>query len=201
MVVVVGIAVILSSDKIISQNAEGKMHTSVQTIPYNKVGLVLGTAKLLKNGNINLYFKYRVDATAKLFKAGKIDFVLVSGDNGSKSYDEPSDFKAALMQQGIPESKIFLDYAGFRTLDSVVRAKKVFQENKLTFISQQFHNERAIYLAEHFGIDAIAFSAKSVSKKYSLRVRIREYFARVKVFVDFILGTDPKFLGETISIE
>jgi SanA protein len=196
-----GAILIFWANSAISANAKGKIYESVEDIPYNKVGLVLGTAKVLRNGRLNLYFKYRIEATAKLYKAGKIDFVLVSGDNGNKGYDEPSDFKNALIEKGIPASKIFLDYAGFRTLDSVVRSKKVFGVDNVTFISQQFHNERAIYLAEHFDIKAIAFSAQDVSRKYSVKVRIREYFARVKVFVDFMLGTDPKFLGEPIKIE
>lgn len=196
-----GATLMFWANSAISANAKGKIYESVVDIPYNKVGLVLGTAKVLRNGRLNLYFKYRIDATLKLYNAGKIDFVLVSGDNGSKGYDEPSDFKQSLMANGIPSEKIYLDYAGFRTLDSVVRAKKVFQLKQLTFISQQFHNERAIYLAEHFGLETIAFSAKNVSRKYSVKVRIREYFARVKVFVDFILGTDPKFLGEPIKIK
>tara|TARA_R110001592_G_scaffold237306_6_gene496208 strand:+ start:19352 stop:19996 length:645 start_codon:yes stop_codon:yes gene_type:complete len=196
----IGLLLVWSAHQAISNNAEGKIYAHVEDIPYNKVGLVLGTAKTLKHGRENLYFTYRIAATVKLFKAKKIDFILVSGDNGHKGYDEPSDFKQALIERGIPENKIFLDYAGFRTLDSVVRAKKVFGLTEITFISQQFHNERAIYLAEHFGIKPIAFKAKDVSRKYSIKVRIREYFARIKMFIDFIIGTEPKFLGDPIVI-
>lgn len=192
---------VCSAHYAIAKNAVGKVYSEIDDIPNNRVGLVLGTAKTLKNGRTNLYFTYRIDATVKLFKAGKIEYVLVSGDNGSKGYDEPSDFKQALINKGIPENKIFLDYAGFRTLDSVVRAKKVFGVTDITFISQQFHNERAIYLAEHFGMNPIAFSAQNVSRKYSVKVRIREYFARTKMFLDIIIGTEPKFLGDRITIQ
>jgi SanA protein len=196
-----GFTLVLSAHFVVSKNAEGKVFSKIDDMPYNRVGLVLGTSKRLRNGRTNLYFSYRINATVKLYKAGKIEYVLVSGDNGSKGYDEPSDFKQALINKGIPANKIFLDYAGFRTLDSVVRAKKVFGVTDITFISQKFHNERAIYLAEHFGMKPIAFSAQDVSKKYSVKVRKREYFARTKMFLDFIIGTEPKFLGDRITIQ
>lgn len=178
-----------------------KIFTDVSKIKHNDVGLVLGTSKHLGNGDINLYFKYRIEATLKLFEAGKIDYVLVSGDNGRKHYDEPTDFKIALMEGGIPEDKIFLDFAGFRTLDSVVRAKKVFGLNRVTFISQEFHNQRAIFLANHFDIDALGYNAQDVYGKNGTKVKIREYLARTKLFIDLIFGVSPKFLGPKVEIK
>lgn len=195
------ILILLISNYTIEQTAKNKTFSDINLIKKNKVGLVLGTTKLLKGGFINTYFTYRINATVKLFKAGKIDFILVSGDNGSKGYDEPTDFKNELIKKGIPENKIFLDYAGFRTLDSVVRAKEIFGQTEITIISQQFHNERAIYLAENNGINAIGFNSKDVSSRYGIRVQIREYFARTKVFFDIIFGVQPKFLGEKITIK
>lgn len=185
----------------IGKSAESKVFSETANIEKNKVGLVLGTAKHLKSGHLNLYFKYRIDATVKLYKAGKIEFVLVSGDNGNTEYDEPTDFKEALVERGIPAEKIYLDYAGFRTLDSVVRAKEIFGQEKITIISQQFHNERAIFLAEKKGIDALGFNAQDVSGRYGLKVRLREYLARTKVFIDIVLGVKPKFLGDKIEIK
>ncbi len=185
----------------IEKNAENKTYFSVDKIEKNKVGLVLGTSKNLRNGSINLYFEYRIRATIALYKKGKIDFVLVSGDNGTKNYDEPTDFKEELVKRGIPATKIFLDYAGFRTLDSVVRAKLIFGQDKITIISQKFHTERAIYLAEKHNIKAIGFNAKDVSGRYGIRVKLREYLARTKVFLDIVFGVTPKFLGEKIKIE
>lgn len=191
---------IFVSNYSIEQNAQTKIFSEVKNIPKNKVGLLLGTAKTLQNGQLNLYYKYRLYATIALFKAKKIAFIVISGDNSSKNYDEPTDFKNDLIKAGIPENKIFLDYAGFRTLDSVIRIKEIFDQNSVTIISQQFHNERAIYLAEHFDIKAIGFNAKNVSNRYGFKVKLREYLARVKVFVDIIFQVEPKFLGDKIDI-
>jgi SanA protein len=192
---------IFMANNAIEKNANNKTYSDLNKIEKNKVGMVLGTSKTLRNGTINLYFKYRIDAVVDLYENGKIDFILVSGDNGNKNYDEPTDFKDELIKQGIPENRIFLDYAGFRTLDSVVRAKEIFGQNEITIISQQFHNERAIYLAEKNGLKAIGFNAKDVSGRYGLRVQLREYLARTKVFLDIILRIKPKFLGDKITIE
>lgn len=185
---------------VIKSNGSSKVYSNVNDIPSNKVGLILGTAKYLTNGNVNLYYKYRLSAAIKLYQKGKIKFIIVSGDNSKKSYDEPTEFKKDLIKAGILETNIYLDYAGFRTLDSVVRAKEIFGQENITIISQQFHNERAIYLAEHFNIKAIGFNAKSVSKRYGLKVQLREYLARVKVFVDIVFNVKPKFLGKKIKI-
>ncbi|MBU3012795.1 YdcF family protein [Polaribacter vadi] len=192
---------IFISNIIIQKNATEKVFSETKNIPENKIGLILGTSKYLRNGYINLYYKYRLDAAINLFKSGKINFIVISGDNGSKSYDEPTDFKNDLIKAGIPENKIFLDYAGFRTLDSVIRIKEIFGQNSVTIISQKFHNERAIYLAEHFNIKAIGFNAKDVSGKSGIKVQFREYLARVKVFVDIIFDVKPKFLGDKIEIK
>ena len=192
---------IFLSNYLIENNAKNKIFASVKNIQKNTAGLLLGTSKYLANGNINLYYKYRIDAAIKLFKSKKIDYIVISGDNGSKNYDEPTDFKNDLIRAGIPENRIYLDYAGFRTLDSVVRIKEIFGQNSVTIISQKFHNERAIYLAEYFGTKAIGFNAKDISGKYGLKVKLREYLARVKVFVDIIFNVQPKFLGEKIEIK
>jgi SanA protein len=199
--IIVSVFSIFLSNKLIDKNAQGKVYSETKNIPKNKVGLLLGTSKFLRNGQINLYYKYRLNAAIKLFKSNKIDFIVISGDNGSKNYDEPTDFKNDLIKAGIPENKIFLDFAGFRTLDSVVRVKEIFGQNSVTIISQQFHNERAIYLAEHFDIKAIGFNAKGLSGTYGLKVKLREYLARVKVFVDIIFNVEPKFLGKKIEVK
>ncbi|MFT5890974.1 MAG: SanA protein [Dokdonia sp.] len=201
LLVAIPVLLIVVSNYAIESYAQDKTYDDVSTIQKNKVGLVLGTSKTLQNGRINLYFKYRIEATVALYKSGKIDFVLVSGDNSTTSYDEPTDFKNELIKRGIPEHKIFLDYAGFRTLDSVIRAKEIFGQEKITIISQEFHNERAIYLAGKNDIEAIGFNATDVSRRYGMKVHVREYLARTKVFLDILFGVKPTFLGEKIEIK
>ncbi len=189
------------ADRIVENNAVSKTYNSCKTIPKNKTGLLLGTSKYLSNGHLNLYYKYRIDAAVKLYKSGKIKFILISGDNSTKDYDEPTSMKNDLIKRGIPASKIFLDYAGFRTYDSVVRAKEIFGQNSITVISQQFHNERAVYIAEKKGIKAVGCNAKSVNLKYGFKTRIRERLARVKMILDLIFNKKPKYLGKKIKIK
>ena len=192
----------LSFGQIIKIESETKdlVTYDIQKLPNEKVGLLLGTGKFLKNGCKNLYFFNRIDATEQLYKSGKIQYILISGDNSTKNYSEPEDMQAELIKRGIPADKIVLDFAGFRTLDSVVRAKEIFGQNSFIIISQKFHNERAIFLARKYGIEAYGFNAKDVNKYFGFKTKIREYFARVKVFVDFTLGIEPKFGGEKVEI-
>jgi len=193
--------VIFTCNIIISNTADGKTFTDISSTPKNRVGLVLGTSNKLTNGSPNPYYTYRINATKALYNAGKIEFILVSGDNGSIYYNEPDTFKKDLIKAGIPERVIFLDYAGFRTLDSMFRAKFIFGLNNVTVISQKFHNERAIYIAKQKGLNAIGFNAQDVSTSQGIKVQLREYLARVKVFIDMLLNTQPKFYGTTIEIK
>lgn len=183
------------------KKSEGKIYSTIEDIPKNRVGLLLGTSKLLKSGKTNYYFEYRIQATVLLFKAGKIEYVLISGDNGRTNYNEPQDMKDELMRRGVPESKIFLDYAGFRTFDSVYRAKEIFGQTSFTVISQEFHNQRAIYTANALNINAIGFNAQDVNAYGGFKTQVREKFARVKVILDLMFNKKPKFLGEKIHIE
>ncbi len=195
------ILLLLICDQLIVQDSMGKTYSDISLIPENKVGLVLGTSRKLAVGGLNPYYTNRIDATVQLYQARKIEFVLVSGDNSSRYYNEPHAIKKDLVQGGIPEDKIYLDYAGFRTLDSMVRARFIFGLDSVTIISQKFHNERAIYLAEKKGLKAIGFNATDLSGSPGYKVRFREYFARVKVFIDLALNTQPRFYGEHIDID
>ena len=179
-----------------------KRYSNVTEIPYNRVALVLGTNPFTKSGRTNYYFKYRIDACVELYKAGKVSKFLLSGDNSTKEYDEPQSMKNALMKHGVPSSDIVLDYAGFRTLDSVVRCKDIFGQESVTIVSQGFHNARAVCLASWYGIDAIGFDAKDIkhSRTYLFFGVGREALARVKMFMDMVVGKKPKFLGEKIKI-
>jgi SanA protein len=185
----------------VNRSTRSKIYTDIEKIPANDVGLLLGANKKSRRGNINLYFANRIDAAVNLFRAGKIKHIIVSGDNHIKEYDEPTDMKNSLVALGVPDSCITLDYAGFRTLDSVVRCKDIFGQKKVTVISQEFHNQRAVFIAKYYGIDAVGFNAKDVPSKYSVRTMLREYFARLKAVLDlYVLKTDPKFQGEQVEI-
>jgi SanA protein len=199
LIPICSIAIFLCN-KIIINTAKGKLFTDVAAIPFNKVGLLLGTSKQLGTGVSNPYYTHRIEAAASLLKAGKIKYLVISGDNSRKEYSEPEDMRADLMAAGVDSSVMFLDYAGFRTFDSIVRLKKIFGQDSVTIISQQFHNERALYMANKEGISAIAFNAADVSARQGIRVQLREKLARVKVFVDYWFGKKPKFLGEKVPI-
>ena len=176
-------------------------YSNIRDVPEMKVGLVLGTAKYLRNGRVNLYYKYRIEAAIELFNSGRIEYLLISGDNSRKEYDEPTTFKKDLVERGIPEEKIMLDYAGFRTLDSVERAKTIFGQNELIIVSQPFHNKRALFLADAKGLKAVGYNARQVSGRYGIKVQIREFLARSKATLDvYALHTEPKFYGEPIAI-
>ncbi len=191
---------VYAANKYIANAAKDKTYSDLAAIPHQKTGLLLGTGKYLGNGHLNPYYEHRIKATVDLYKKGKIDRLIISGDNSRKDYDEPSMMRADLMANGIDSTTIFLDYAGFRTLDSVVRAKEIFGQDSVTIISQLFHNERAIYLAQHSGMHAIGYNAEEVAGRGGVKTNIREYFARVKVFVDLVTGKEPHFLGEKITM-
>jgi len=177
-----------------------KIYSDVNAIPHNHVALLLGTARSYQ-GRLNLYFLTRINAVADLYHAHKIDKIIASGDNSRKGYDEATDMQQALIQKGVKASDIYLDYAGFRTLDSVVRLKKVFNINKVTIISQRTHCQRALFIANNNGIDAIAYTAQDVNHLGKIRLQIREYLARVKAWLDvFILNKSPKFLGKPVTV-
>jgi SanA protein len=192
---------IFFADAVVTTQTSTSLYSTVEDIPHNTVGLLLGTSKYIADGRKNLFYIHRIQATIDLYEAQKIDHIIISGDNSRSSYDEPTTMKDDLLSAGIPEKDIYLDYAGFRTLDSVVRAKEIFGQESFTIISQKFHNERALYIAEKYGIHAVAFNAKDVSVKVAPRVYIREKLARAKMILDLIIKKQPKFLGEKILIE
>ena len=200
IVVLVAIAALYFCNKKINNAAIGKVYTDVNTIPFNKTGLLLGTAKYLSGQRPNPFYTYRIEAAVKLVKAGKIKYLIVSGDNSRANYDEPTDMRADLIKAGVDSTIIYLDYAGFRTFDSIVRAKEIFGQGSVTIISQFFHNQRAIFIASKEKINAIGFNAQDVSSTSGFKVQVREKFARVKVFIDYIFGKKPKFLGPKIKI-
>ncbi|MGL5323649.1 MAG: SanA/YdcF family protein [Aeromonas sp.] len=195
------IASVLTYSEWIVSDARHYTYDQVDEVPYNRVAVVLGTSKYLAGGGPNHYFKYRIKAAAELYNNAKVDFIIVSGDNATMQYNEPRQMRRALIKAGIPSSAIYMDFAGFRTLDSVVRAREVFGQSHFTVVSQGFHNERAIFIARHFGIDAVGFNAEDPSAYQGLRTRVREVFARLMGLLDlYVLDKGPKFLGEPVPI-
>ena len=197
---ILSITCIIVCDSLVRKSAKGKLYSNIQQLPYHKVGLLLGTSKYLGGGYFNPYYTNRLEAATSLLKSGKIRYLVISGDNSRHDYNEPGQMREDLVKAGIDFTRLYLDYAGFRTFDSIVRLREIFSQNDVTVISQPFHNERAIYIASKEGIAAVGFNAKEVSQRIGFKVRIREKFARVKVFIDYVVGTQPKFLGPKISI-
>lgn len=189
-------SLIFYADHAASKAAEGKLYEDASDVPETNVALVFGCNKSFQ-GRKNLYFKYRIEAAVAVWNAGKVKCFIVSGDNHFHDYNEPQDIKDALVAEGVPEDKIVCDYAGLRTLDSVVRAKEIFGVEKIVLISQKFHNERAVYLAESVGLEVVGLNAKSVTGPAARKTDSREKLARVKMWLDVnVLKTTPKFLGQ-----
>ena len=201
LLLLVCVGVVVICNVVVKQQARGRLYADVNDIPYRKVGLVLGTVPIVQDHQ-NLYYRYRMDAAAELYFANKVSYLLLSGDNHISHYNEPESMRQSLIERGVPDSAIYLDCAGFRTFDSMVRAKKVFAQDSVTVVSQQWHNERAIYIAEHYGLDAIAFNAKdyTLGRRVYLKNHLREALAKVKVVLDLLFDKQPHFLGEIEAI-
>jgi len=177
------------SNSRVKADSKGLIFHSLHEMPHSKVGLLLGTSKYNRSGNPNLFFRYRIEAAVELYRSGKIDFLLVSGDNRTLSYNEPRDMRKALMSRGIPDSVIYLDFAGLRTFDSVVRCNKVFDL------------QRALYIAKNEGVNAIGFAAREVEIQSTWTTHVREILARTRAILDVsILNTQPKYLGEPVTV-
>lgn len=197
---VAGIIFIAWSNYSIKKDSAPFVSYHIADVPETKTAVLLGTGKNLSNGMPNAYFYNRIQAASDLYKSGKIKYVIVSGDNSTKDYNEPEDMQLALMQYGIPKERIFLDHAGFRTLDSVIRAKDIFGQTNLIIISQKFHNERAVFLARKNGMEAFGYNAQDVNKYAGLKTNLREYLAKSKAYWDLLFNVEPKFGGEKILI-
>jgi SanA protein len=190
--------IIFACDAMVEQHARGISYMNVEEIPATEYGLLLGTTPQTRFGKKSDFFKFRIDATEALYKAQKIRRIVISGDENSlDGVNEPECMRDSLVARGIPEQDIILDGKGFRTLDSVVRMSKVFGANSFTIISQQFHNERALYLATHLDLETKnvqAFHAQSPTTNFAFITYVREYLARVKMFIDIITKKEPQTL-------
>ncbi|AUI87373.1 SanA protein [Vibrio azureus] len=186
----------LAIDRWIAKQAKDNIFTTYDAVPQYDVAVVLGTSKYIGK-SLNTYYTHRMNSAIDLFQQDKVKQFLLSGDNAHRSYNEPWTMKRDLLKAGVPEAQIHLDYAGFRTLDSIVRAKKIFASERFLIVTQRFHCERALFIANAYQIDAQCFAvAGPTNMKQQLRMRIRELMARVKAFLDlYIMDTQPRFLG------
>lgn len=181
---------------------QSRIFENLAEVPKAKVALLLGTSPNGKYGK-NVFFMHRIQAAADLYHAGKVKKIIVSGDNSVENYNETVAMRNELEKLGVPNHAIVNDHAGFRTLDSVVRAKSVFDQNEIIIVSQKFHIQRAIYIADAWGIEATGYVAKDpIHGKPYYKVIAREYFARIKAFLDcYVLGTNAKFPGPKEPIQ
>ncbi len=192
---------ITSASLLIVSATRGRTYSDPSAIPKRHVGLVLGCSRVLPDGRLNLFFDNRIRAATDLFRTGKVDYLVVSGDNHIRGYDEPTDMKKSLVDAGVPPDRIYCDYAGFRTMDSIVRVRKIFGQTAVTVISQEFHNQRAIFIAQHSGVDAIGFNAPEVDAYDSFKTKCRELIARANMLLDlYVVRRAPKLLGEPVLI-
>ncbi len=191
-----GVVLLWWCDSHVSSSTRSLLSYDLDEVPHNEVGLVLGTSHRSRGGRPNQFFAHRIEAAAALYHAGKVRHLLVSGDNSTMQYNEPWKMRAALIAAGVDSTHITLDYAGFRTLDSVVRAREVFGQQRFTVISQRFHVERAVFIARRKGIDAVGYNARDVGAYSGFRTMLREKAARVKVFLDLLFVVEPHFLGD-----
>lgn len=179
------------------QSTSDNIYSDYESLPVNPVGLVLGTSSRLSNGSPNPFFLDRMNAAARLYAMGKVGHIIVSGDNRTKFYNEPMEMKKALIKLGVPDSAITLDYAGLRTLDSIVRSKEIFGQNNITIITQPFHSYRALFISQYYHINAVALIALEPADEPGRSIYVREYFARAKAILDlYVLKTGPRHLGE-----
>lgn len=193
--------VAVANHAIVSRHA-ARNHSQLDQVPVRDVALVLGANPQLKSGAPNLHFTYRIGAAAALYHAGKVRHLLVSGDNHRRDYDEPSAMKAALVARGVPAEAITCDYAGFRTLDSVVRAHSVFGLRSFTIVSQRYHTARALEIARAHGLDAVAFCSSDLPAALSIKTELREILARADTWLDlYVWHRDPRFPGPPEPIQ
>jgi len=186
----------------IVRSTKSKIYSDVTKLPHHRIALVLGTSHRTSSGSPNPFFEKRIETAAELYRIGKIDHFILSGDNRTMYYNEPMAMLKALLKKGVPASAITLDYAGLRTLDSIVRCKQIFGQNKIIIITQPFHSYRALFISKYYDMDAIAMVAEEPDFEYSIKVRVREYLARSKAVLDlYVLKTNPRFMGKKAQIK
>jgi SanA protein len=179
---------------------ESHIHASLETLPPRDVAIVPG-ARVYPGGTPSAILEDRLRCAAALFKIGKVDWIIVSGDHKAATYDEPGAMRRYLIRRGVPSSRIYMDHAGLRTFDTMARAARVFKVENAVVCTQEFHLGRSVYLARHHGIDAVGLVADR--RRYSSHRSnlAREFAARVVSLLDaHILHTEPRHTGPTIPL-
>jgi SanA protein len=186
----------------ILSRAGDRIFTSPAAAPANDVALVLGTSRLAGDHvSQNPFFYGRLDAAAELYRTGKAKHLLLSGDSSHAGYDEPAWMRDGLLKRGVPASAMTLDDAGFRTLDSVARARLVFGLSRLTIVTDDFHLPRALFLAQAQGLEAAGCQSAPVPWRWSVKTRIREFASRAVACLDvYVLHTAPHFWGPGVPL-
>ena len=165
-------------------STRASIYPSLAEIPFNEVGVVLGTSNRNKDGGENKFFKERMLTAAGLYKQGKVNRLIVSGSNSSQYYNEPKMMAAALVELGVPMDSILLDTQGNRTINSIENCMELYDLSKFTIITQQFHGYRALFICNFYKLDAQVMRTKKLPLKESGNVRLREFFARIKAYYD-----------------
>jgi SanA protein len=178
----------------------GRVHDDPAQVPPAQVALVPG-AGVSADGRPSALLADRLRAAAALYRHGRVDRVLVSGDHGRPEYDEVNPMRHELVHLGVPDDDIFTDHAGFDTWDSMVRARKVFEVKSAIVVTQRFHMARALWLGRHAGlrVDGVV-AGRSGYGRDAHRLRVREVFARVKAVQDVITRDQPRLLGSPVPI-
>ena len=176
------------------------VETKPEQVPHAQAALVLG-AQVKPDGTPSHMLADRITAAEELYKAGRVDKLLLSGDHSRIKYDEVGTMRRILLARGIPAHDIFTDHAGFDTWDSAQRAKRVFKVDSAVVVTQGFHMARALYDARRAGLEATGFLADRRSYgRVMARLRVREAAARMKTLGDVVTGAEPHFLGAQIPI-
>jgi SanA protein len=170
----------------------------LEQVPPSEVGIVFGAG--IKGDKPSKYLKDRLDAGIQLYEAQKVKKLLLSGDNGSRRYNELAVMKAYCVEHGVDSNFIFVDYAGFDTYSTLFRAKNVFKVEQAVLVTQNYHLDRAVYIGNQLGIDCIGYSATRGSYAGYRKNTIREYVASIKSFFDVMVNRTPTFLGPIIDI-
>ncbi len=193
--------IFMAAANILISSYEKYTFNSVSELKPVHCAILLGTSKWLKGGKRNLYYQYRIVAAAELYNSGKCKKIIVSGDNGTMQYNEPMTMKRDLVKMGVKWDDVICDYAGFRTLDSIIRFKEIFGQKDGIVVSQKFHNTRAVYIGRSYGIELSGLNARDVNVYYGFKTKIREIFSKTMCLLDVhLFYTQPRFLGEQIII-